>query len=71
MEQQQNTSSIDLQDQVSLASLDILRFLFEPKEMWFSQARDCLGRRMCQFAKNDGRTRQASVIESVLLKLTR
>ena len=72
MDQHQNASYASIQDQVSLISLNILKYLTEPKEMWFSQARDCLGRRMCELVKKDGSTTgQTSTIENVLLKLTR
>lgn len=72
MDQHQNASYASIQDQVSLISLNILKYLTEPKEMWFSEARDCLGRRMCELVKKDGSTTgQTSTIENVLLKLTR
>ena len=59
-----------MQDRISLISIDILKFLTEPKEMWFSEARDCLGRRVCQLAQNRSGAKENSVIKAVLLKLT-
>ena len=62
-----------LKDQVSLISLDILRFLFEAPNQRFGQEleqRDCLGRRICQLAQNQHQHWTKSTLESVLLKLT-
>ena len=59
-----------MQDRISLISIDILKFLTEPKEMWFSEARDCLGRRVCQLAQNRSGAKENSVMKAVLSKLT-
>ena len=65
---------ISLKDQISLISIDILRFLFEPRNLRFGQGleqRDCLGRRICQLAQTSHEDLTKSAMESVLLKLTR
>ena len=72
--QESKNSTSFVQAQVSLISLDILRFLIEPRGQRFGQLleqRDCLGRRFCLLAQNGKKDQPASVMESVLLKLTR
>ena len=68
------TSNIPLKEQISLITLDILRFLFEPKGQKFAQKlehRDCLGKRLCHLSQTTkSEFKDTSLLQSVLLKLT-
>ena len=47
------SSHVNIKDQVSLVSIDILKYLFETPNQRFAQEleqRDCLGRRLCQMS---------------------
>ena len=63
-----------IKEQISLISLDILRFLVEPKGQRFAQNlehRDCLGRRLCQASQSKSTEWQTmSFLQSAMLKLT-
>ena len=62
-----------IQEQISLTSLDILRFLVEPKGQRFAQnleRRDCLGRRLCQLSQSTQSMDDVPVLQSALWKLT-
>ena len=67
---------MSVKDQVSIVSVDILKYLFEAPNQRFAQAleqRDCLGRRLCQMSqksKDQISTSSISILESVMLKLT-
>ena len=70
------SSHMSVKDQVSLVSVDILKYLFEAPNQRFAQAleqRDCLGRRLCQMSQKSKEkvlTSSVSILESVMLKLT-
>ena len=60
-----------IKEQISLISLDILRFLVEPKGQRFAQNlehRDCLGRRLCQASQSKSTEWQnMSFLQSTLI----
>ena len=70
------SSHVNIKDQVSLVSIDILKYLFETPNQRFAQEleqRDCLGRRLCQMSqksKENVLTSSISILESAMLKLT-
>ena len=70
------SSHVNIKDQVSLVSIDILKYLFEAPNQRFAQEleqRDCLGRRLCQMSqksKENVLTSSISILESAMLKLT-
>ena len=70
------SSHVNIKDQVSLVSIDILKYLFEAPNQRFGQEleqRDCLGRRLCQMSqksKENVLTSSISILESAMLKLT-
>ena len=57
-------------DAISLISLDILRFVIEPKNFETLETRDCLGKRICQLAKNPSSEIQNNFLQTAMLKLT-
>ena len=68
--------SINLKDQVSLITIDILKYLFEAPNQRFAQVteqRDCLGRRLCQISQKSQKkiSSTMSLLETVMFKLTR